>query len=148
MRRRTVRFSAISVLAGLALIAACSASPGSSEADDAAPVTVTLRDDMTIDVARTDFAAGETVTFEVTNLGEAAHEFYIGDAQAQAAHAEEIAEMGAMAHDEPNGVAVEPGQTETLEHTFSEAGEILGGCHMPGHYEAGMAVTLTVGESS
>lgn len=34
--------------------------------------------------------------------------------------------------------------TETLEYTFERAGEILAGCHEPGHYEAGMVTSMTV----
>ncbi|HSJ00741.1 MAG TPA: plastocyanin/azurin family copper-binding protein, partial [Patescibacteria group bacterium] len=86
---------------------------------------------------------GETVRFEVTNAGAAPHEFYLGDADEQAAHADEMAEME-MAHDDPNGVSVDPGATETLEYTFDQAGEIFAGCHEPGHYEAGMVASLTV----
>ena len=54
------------------------------------------------------------------------------------------ADMGGMGHDEPDGVAVEPGATEMLEYTFEEAGEILAGCHEAGHYEAGMVTSMTV----
>ena len=52
--------------------------------------------------------------------------------------------MGGMGHDEPDGVAVEPGATETFEYTFEQAGEILAGCREPGHYEAGMVTSMTV----
>jgi uncharacterized cupredoxin-like copper-binding protein len=121
---------------------------GSSTETEASQRTVqaTLNDDMTIELSKTEFAVGETVVFEVTNAGEVAHEMYLGDEAAQAAHAEEMAEMGGMGHDEPGGVTVEPGATEELEYTFTEAGEILAGCHEPGHYEAGMVTALTVTE--
>jgi uncharacterized cupredoxin-like copper-binding protein len=99
---------------------------------------------MAIQLSGSDFEVGEMVRFEVTNEGAIPHEFYIGDAEAQEHHAEEMVEMGGMSHDEPNGIAVEPGATETLEYTFTAAGEILAGCHEPGHYEAGMVATLTV----
>lgn len=86
---------------------------------------------------------GETVRFEVTNEGATRHGFYLGDAEAQEHHAEEMAEMG-MGHDEPNGVSVEPGATETLEYTFGQSGETLAGWHEPGHYEAGLVASMTV----
>jgi uncharacterized cupredoxin-like copper-binding protein len=38
-----------------------------------------------------------------------------------------------LAHDSDAGVSVEPGETETFEYTFAEAGELLAGCHEPGH---------------
>ena len=142
------RFSLL-LIAGVALVlAACSGGddPGSSSpasGDATRTVTATLSDDMAIQLSESDFRVGETVRFEVTNAGAIVHEFYLGDEEEQAHHAEEMAEMG-MSHDEPNGIAVEPGATETLEYTFSEAGELLAGCHEPGHYEAGMVASMTV----
>jgi uncharacterized cupredoxin-like copper-binding protein len=89
---------------------------------------------------------GETVRFEVTNAGAIQHEFFIGDADAQAAHEAEMVEMGGMAHDELNGISVGPGETKELEHTFGTPGEILIGCHEPGHYAGGMVATATVND--
>jgi uncharacterized cupredoxin-like copper-binding protein len=86
---------------------------------------------------------GETVGFVVHNAGQAVHEFYIGDEAAQMEHAEEM-RMGAMMHDDPDGVTVQPGETETLEYTFTEAGQLLVGCHEPGHYAGGMVGTIDV----
>lgn len=134
---------------GLALvIAACSAGDGATGAPvnstgEMRSVTATLNDDMTIELSDAEFAVGETVVFHVTNAGTIVHEFYLGDEEEQSHHAEEMADMG-MSHDDPNGVAVDPGATEELEYTFADDGELLVGCHEPGHYEAGMAVTMAV----
>jgi uncharacterized cupredoxin-like copper-binding protein len=46
--------------------------------------------------------------------------------------------------DEANAITLQPGETKTLEYTFEEAGELLAGCHEPGHYDAGMVATITV----
>ena len=144
MRRLT-----ITAIIGLTLVlAACSGGDtGSSTgnaSDSTRTVTATMSDDMAIQLSETDFTAGQAVRFEITNEGSVRHEFYLGDAEAQEHHAAEMAEMGGMGHDEPNGVAVDPGATETLEYTFAEAGEILAGCHEPGHYESGMVASMTV----
>lgn len=133
---------------GIALTA-CGTGDGAASSDpssDADPrtITATLSDEMAIQLSESDFEVGETVRFEVTNEGAIPHEFYVGDAEAQEHHAEEMAEMGGMGHDEPDGVAVEPRATETFEYTFGQAGEILAGCHEPGHYEAGMVSSMTV----
>jgi uncharacterized cupredoxin-like copper-binding protein len=131
------------------VLAACAAGTSSIPTADGEPRTVsaTLHDDMRIDLSVTDFRVGETVRFEVTNEGAARHEFYVGDEEAQMHHAEEMADMGGdMMHDEEDGVTVEPGQTKTLEYTFAQGGEILAGCHEPGHYDAGMSATMQVGE--
>ena len=88
-------------------------------------------------------SAGETVRFVVHNAGQAVHELYIGDEVAQMHHEEEM-RMGGMMHDDPDGTSVQPGQTETLEYTFGEPGQLLIGCHEPGHYAGGMVGTIIV----
>jgi uncharacterized cupredoxin-like copper-binding protein len=131
------------------VLAACSAGATSSPDAGDAPrtVTATLNDDMRIELSESDFGVGETVIFEVTNEGLGRHEFYLGDEEAQMHHAEEMADMGSgMMHDEEDGVTVEPGETKNLEYTFHAAGEMLAGCHEPGHYEAGMSAPMMVAE--
>jgi uncharacterized cupredoxin-like copper-binding protein len=93
--------------------------------------------------AQFSFTAGETVRFEVTNAGAIRHEFFIGDTDAQVAHEAEMVE-GGMAHDEPNGISVDPGGSKELEYTFADAGTVLIGCHEPGHYAGGMVATVAV----
>ena len=140
------------LILGLGMVlTACGPGNGEASADlpsDAGPrtITATLSDDTAIQLSESEseFEVGETVRFEITNAGAIPHEFYVGDAEAQEHHAEEMAEMGGMGHDEPDGVAVEPGATETFEYTFEQAGEILAGCREPGHYEAGMVTSMTV----
>ena len=141
MRRPTILIAGL-----LLLLAACGGGSDDPATSDGAvrTVTATLSDEMAIEVSENEFMVGETVRFEVTNTGVIVHEFYLGTAEEQADHAEEMEQMGGMGHDEPNGVAVEPGDTETLEYTFTEEGQILAGCHEPGHYEAGMVTALTV----
>lgn len=142
----------LALVLGLGIVlTACGPGNGEPSTDppsDAEPRTVsaTLSDDMTIQLAESGFAAGETVRFQVTNSGSMAHEFYLGDAEAQEHHAQAMADMGgAPMHDE-DGISVEPGATGTLEYTFEEAGEVLAGCHEPGHYEAGMVAGMTVAD--
>ena len=52
--------------------------------------------------------------------------------------------MGAMAHDEEDGVSIDAGRTRTLESTFTAPGETCVGCHEPGHYDAGMMATIAM----
>jgi uncharacterized cupredoxin-like copper-binding protein len=136
------------------LVAACStgggattspSAPASSIPSAAATrIEVTLTDSLKIDPTAMTVPAGVPVTFVVTNSGVTDHEFYLGDAAAQAKHEKEMAEMGGMTHDEPEGIAVEPGETKELTYTFAEAGETLAGCHVVGHYGGGMKATITV----
>jgi uncharacterized cupredoxin-like copper-binding protein len=141
------------------LVAACSSGTGSTGAPTGASsaipsavpsaspaealVEVTLTDSFTIQLASTTVPAGVPVTFVVTNAGAIVHEFLLGDEEAQAEHEQEM-RAGGMAHDEPNGVSVEPGETKELTFTFEEPGETLAGCHEAGHYAAGMKAAITV----
>jgi len=87
--------------------------------------------------------SGETVAFEVSNAGQVPHEFVIGDAAEQAAHEAEMA-GGGMRMGEANAVAVPAGQTARLVYTFGQPGRLEIGCHVPGHYAAGMRGTIIV----
>jgi uncharacterized cupredoxin-like copper-binding protein len=49
-----------------------------------------------------------------------------------------------MAHDDPAGIAVKPGETKELIYTFEEAGQSLAGCHVAGHYGGGMKAEITI----
>ena len=55
--------------------------------------------------------------------------------------------MGANAvnmPDEPNAFVLQVGETKELTWTFTVAGEVLIGCHQPGHYQAGMVGKIKV----
>lgn len=41
---------------------------------------------------------------------------------------------------------IEPGATGTLTFTFTEAGEFMLACHVPGHFEGGMLTKFQVTE--
>jgi uncharacterized cupredoxin-like copper-binding protein len=91
---------------------------------------------------------GETIAFTVTNSGKVDHEFVIGDAEVQEEHENEMAaddEGDGHGDESVNAVEVAPGETKTLVYTFNEeSGELLYGCHVLGHYDAGMMGTITV----
>lgn len=119
-----------------------------AEADDADRVIeMTAHDDLSFDPDQITVTAGETITFRVTNVGNLAHDFTLGDEAAQDEHEEEMAETaedGEMAHDEPNVLALPPGETHELTWRFTEPGTVLIGCHEVGHYAGGMIATITV----
>ena len=102
-------------------------------------VEVTTLDTMTFEPSRLTVSAGETVTFVVTNSGQAVHEFTLGDAAMQQEHADEMAQIGdGMAHNEPNSITLQPGETKQLTWRFGDSGTLEYACHEPGHYRAGM----------
>lgn len=106
-------------------------------------IAVTMTDAMRFTPALITVKAAEKITFVVRNDGIIVHEFFVGTEPEQAQHAKEMA-MGGMSHGHKSAVSVDPGKTGTLTMTFADAGDLLIGCHEPGHYAAGMKATLTV----
>jgi P-type Cu+ transporter len=90
-----------------------------------------------------DVRAGETIAFEIRNSGAVPHEFFIGTAEEQLEHEREMA-SGAPMHAEPGQIDVPAGQTVRLVYTFDQPGALEYGCHVPGHYAAGMRGTITI----
>ncbi len=104
---------------------------------------------------------GETVRFVLRNQGRLLHEFNIGTAHMHEEHQREMLEMfehgmmtatgtmdqmkemdhskiAAMAHDDPNAVLLDPGQTRELIWTFKTTAGLEFACNIPGHYQSGM----------
>ena len=119
---------------------------GPASADQASrSIEVSTEDTMAYEPSSIEVTAGETVTFVVTNAGGAIHEFTLGDAAMQMEHAEAMAHMpSGMAHELPNSIAIEPGETKRLTWQFGQAGTLEFACHEPGHYDAGMHGQITV----
>ncbi|GEM_PF-152874 len=95
--------------------------------------------------------AGQTIRFIITNTGRIAHEFVLGPASLQRRHETEMrADEKMNSRAEPNEVALPPGATRTLTWTFTRAGRIEYGCHLPGHFAAGMKgwISVTPAQSS
>lgn len=155
-------------LASALVLVACGGGESESVGDTAdEPRTVEVSmTDMAYAPASLDVEVGETIRFVFRNDGAVRHEAVVGDQQQQEAHHAEMAEMTgshddmdmgtgdmgtgdmeSMDHagmDELHGVVVEPGQTAELVHTFDTAGTLMIGCHEPGHWEAGMKMTIDV----
>lgn len=71
---------------------------------------------------------GETITFRITNVGQADHEFKVGPMQAVFDDLESAPEVA----------NITPGSTKTLTYTFTDTGPYAFACHEPGHFENGM----------
>ena len=107
-------------------------------------VEISALDSLEFDPETLEVQPGETITFVVTNDGKNVHEFVLGDESYQQEHAAEMSggeQMGAGA----NQIEIEPGATKSLTWTFTQPGEVLYGCHEPGHYEGGMVGTIEMG---
>ncbi len=133
------------VVVGVLLLSACSSGGGSSGGDPRR-VEVTALDELRFDPPSVEVGAGETVRFVVTNAGSLPHEFILGDEATQMMHEGQMGGGMSMEHggaDLP-ALKLDPGETSEATATFEEAGEILFGCHVPGHYDAGMVGTVVV----
>lgn len=138
--------------AGFALVVAACGSDSDGDGDAAQgdgperTVEVEMRD-IAFDPETVAVQRGETVRFVFVNTGKLDHDAFIGDAAAQREHGQEMQESG-NGHGGHGGgdeaVTVEPGERAELVHTFDEAGDVLIGCHQPGHYDAGMRLDLSV----
>ena len=120
-----------------------------------APVRVVMNDRFRYRPAAIMVRAGRRVTFDVTNAGKLPHEFILGDRATQLDHERQMqggSPAGGHAHG-PSGHAtpgaggaltVPPGQTRRITWTFDEPGIVLYGCHVLGHWAAGMKGTIVV----
>jgi uncharacterized cupredoxin-like copper-binding protein len=93
-------------------------------------------------------AAGETVSFRITNAGLLPHDFTLGDQATQDEHEAMMTQMaagGMTMPDEPNAVTLAAGETKELTWRFTVPGTVLIGCHQPGHFAVGMVATIEVG---
>jgi uncharacterized cupredoxin-like copper-binding protein len=85
---------------------------------------------------------GERVRLVIRNTDPIDHEFILGDDRVQIAH-----EEGTEAHHppRPGEVSIPAGSTVVTTYTFPETpGELIFGCHLPGHYDFGMRGTVTI----
>lgn len=128
--------------------------PGSAAQIDR---TITIEmDEMKFGPETIEVAPGETIRFEVVNVGRAVHEFNIGTSETWNGHRGEMQTMmregmitvrrinhdrmveAGMMHDDANSILLAPGDTGEVIWTFPDGGEIGFACNIPGHREAGM----------
>lgn len=133
----TLLISALFVL----LLAAC----GSTATNSPVEVKVTISE-YAIESSITNFKVGVPYHFVVTNKGAIPHEIMLMNSL-DATGGMGMDEMDAMAlaHLEENDLP--SGGTATFDYTFIQpaaTGELEFACHLPGHYEVGMKLSITV----
>ncbi|MFN8620261.1 MAG: plastocyanin/azurin family copper-binding protein [Chloroflexota bacterium] len=111
------------------------AGPGPNDAGfvagtEAAPrhIPIAVNDQLLFAPNVIDIAEGETITFDVTNVGKAEHEFKVGL----------LADVIADAEAAPEISSIPAGSTASITYTFTGAGPFGFACHEPGHFEHGM----------
>lgn len=124
------------------------ADPGSADR----VIGIEVDDDLGFDPDMLEVQAGEVVTFSITNAGETQHDFTLGPEEVQEAHEAEMADMDEMDEEgsghggDPNAISIPAGETAELTWRFTEPGAVLMGCHVPGHWDAGMRGEIDVVE--
>ena len=110
---------------------------------------------------------GETIKFEVSNLGELVHEFNIANAMMHLKHQPEMEKMveneillgdkidkdqmhkmaamdKSMSHSHSNSVLLAPKEKGIIIWKFENAVDIEIACNVPGHYQAGMIAAVNL----
>jgi uncharacterized cupredoxin-like copper-binding protein len=138
--RRPGRFA---LAGGLALaLGVAGMAAALADVPDAGPVTIEIPirySQFEREVVRV--KAGSTVTFVLDNGDPIDHEWIVGDA---AVHARHRAGTEPAHASRPTEVTIRAGTTETTTVTFTEPGEYLYICHLPGHEAYGMVGTVRV----
>ena len=130
------------IIATSLLLSACGPS---KNPDGSVNVEVTLTDfgiESTLDT----FEIGVPYHFIITNEGAVNHELMIMEPMMPGMDMT-MEEMDAMALAFVEEDELTPGTTQTLDYTFTEAapaGSLELGCHIEGHYEAGMVLPIAV----
>jgi uncharacterized cupredoxin-like copper-binding protein len=86
--------------------------------------------------------AGQTVRFVVHNADPIDHEFIVGDQATQDRH-----EHGLEDHHDgsvPGEISVPTGAVVTTTYHLDRPGQLLYGCHLPGHWAYGMRGVIRV----
>ena len=112
-------------------------------------MAVQMDDQMRFTPNSIEVQAGETIRFVVRNAGQTAHEMVLGSDEEIRTHAQAMklgqGHEAGHSHGTAAAITVAPGQTGELVVTFPKAIRLQMACLIPGHYEAGMRGTLTVG---
>lgn len=149
--------------AALLLVGACGGDDDDSDqvgnaTEETSPATRTIEiemHDIAFSTDQVDVQAGETVRFLFRNTGKIKHDAFIGDSAAQDAHEMEMREQDAsggmerMGDGESSGqsdtaLTLDPGETGALTRMFQDGDHLVIGCHQPGHFQAGMKMTVNV----
>ena len=110
---------------------------------------------------------GETIKFEIENLGDLIHEFNIANKKMHIQHQSEMMRMveneilfsdfidkekmkkmakidKALAHSHSNSILLEPKEKMYLIWKFQNAKDIEIACNVPGHYDSGMIAKVSL----
>jgi uncharacterized cupredoxin-like copper-binding protein len=97
-------------------------------------IVITADDSLMFMPMQVTVAKGETVTFQVKNVGKLEHEFMIGA----------MADAFADKEGTPEIAGITGGTSKSITFAFDGPGPYAFACHAQGHFEAGMKGTITI----
>jgi uncharacterized cupredoxin-like copper-binding protein len=103
--------------------------------------------DFRFEPAVIDVRLGESVRFLALNRSDLHHELFIGSTVEQEEHHQLHASAAPYAQDDlegVNGVYVPAWGSAQFTYRFERAGDVMMGCHLVGHFEAGMVGVVHV----
>ena len=110
-------------------------------------VKVEMLDTMRFNPQSITVKQGETIKFIIKNSGKVKHEMVLGTEKELKEHADVMKKNPEMEHDDANQITVQPGKSGEIIWQFTKAGKVNFACLQPGHYDAGMAGTVTVNKA-
>ena len=140
MTRRVLAFIA------LATLTACGSGggePALPAGDEDRTIEIEMRD-IAFAPTAVDVRPGEKVRFVFNNTGRLTHDAFIGDAAAQEQHEREMRGGHGDHGTGSNAVTLAPRKKGQLTYTFDRPGQLLIGCHQPGHWTGGMKAAITI----
>lgn len=133
-------------LAAIVLLAACTASADAPAAGAPRVIEISI-DGFHFVPDHFVVGPGESVRFMVSNPDRIGHELFLGTVEEQAARrASTVAEPPDDASVSNFGYGIYlPALTDgEFDYVFSSDEDLLIGCHLPGHWEAGMVATIDI----
>ena len=144
--RRAIALVVAATAAATSIVVASTAAGGTDSTDALGPGTVTIE----IDIHHSRFVndaitvrRGTTVYFDIDNGDPINHEFIVGDDEVHERHA---TGSEAVHPPVPGEVSVGPNESASTFYVFDEPGTVLFACHLPAHFEYGMAGRIRVVE--
>jgi len=135
-------------LVGLLTAVACSPGGAAPTASPAEPRVIRIELlDFRLEPAVIDVRLGESVRLLALNRSDLPHELFIGSAAEQDAHHRLHAAAAPDEQDQlegVNGVYVPARGSAQLTYRFERAGDVMMGCHLLGHFEAGMVGVIHI----
>lgn len=107
-------------------------------------IKIAMNDNMRYTPDNITVKQGEIVRLVIENKGKTLHELVMGSEKELKEHAELMKKFPDMEHSAPYMAHVGTGKQREIVWEFNRTGDVLFGCLMPGHYEAGMVGKITV----